>query len=55
MLRFTLDQVRAMSLAEIHLAIDGFVEMQKAQAGVRGDDEAPTLDEVYELIAQIEG
>lgn len=49
MLRFTPDQVRAMSLAEAFAAIDGFVEMQKAQAGVK-PDEFPTMEEHEEIM-----
>jgi hypothetical protein len=52
MMRFTPDQVRAMSLAEVFLAIDGFIEMQHAQAGVR-PDAFPTQehDELMRLCA----
>ncbi len=50
---FTPDQVRAMSLAEATIIIDGFMEMKRAEAG--GDrsahDDHPTLDEVYDLMA----
>ena len=49
MLRFTPDQVRAMSLAECFIAIDGFIEMHRAQAGVRADD-YPTQEEHEELM-----
>lgn len=49
MMHFTPDQVRRMSLAEATLAIDGFIEMRNAEAGVR-DVEPPTLDEVHELM-----
>lgn len=38
-----------MSLAEAFIAIDGFVEMQNAQAGVRADD-YPTQEEHDELM-----
>jgi hypothetical protein len=49
MMRYTPDQVRSMSLAEAFAAIDGFVEMQKAQAGVKAD-EFPTLEEHEQLM-----
>ena len=52
MLRFTPTQVRAMSLAEAFLCIEGFTEMQNAQAGVR-PNEFPTKQEVDDLFAQI--
>ena len=49
MLRFTPDQVRDMSLSEAFLAMEGFAEMQQAQAGVR-PDEFPTQEEHDELM-----
>ena len=49
MLRFTPDQVREMSLAEALLAIDGFVEMQNAAAGVK-PDVFPTQEEHEEIM-----
>lgn len=50
MMRFTPDQVRGMSLAEAFAAIDGFAEMQKAQAGVKAD-EFPTADEHEQIMS----
>lgn len=50
MLRFTPDEVRSMSLAEAFLAIDGFIEMQNAQAGVRPAGDYPTIEEHEELV-----
>ena len=38
-----------MSLAEVFLAIDGFIEMQNAEAGVR-PNEFPTQEEHDELM-----
>lgn len=52
MLRFTPEQVRAMSLAEAFLCIDGFVEMQNAQAGVK-PDELPTIEEHEQLMKMV--
>lgn len=49
MLRFTPDQVREMSLNEAFLAMEGFAEMQQAQAGVK-PDEFPTQDEHDEIM-----
>lgn len=49
MLRFTPDQVREMSLSEAFLAMEGFAEMQKAQAGVEPDD-FPTQEEHDEIM-----
>lgn len=54
MKNFTPDQVRAMSLAEAALAIDGYGEMKRAEAGVREDDAPPTIEEAHELFEQIE-
>lgn len=48
MIGFTPDQVRAMSLAEVSLIIDGFVEMRQAEAGERVS-EYPTREEHDEL------
>lgn len=45
MLRFTPDQVRAMSLAEISAAIDGF---QEFNSGNRND--IPSWEEVEEMM-----
>lgn len=50
---FTPDQVRAMSLAEAALAIDGFSEMKKAEAG-ENDDGPPTQEEARALFDEIE-
>lgn len=52
MMGFTPDQVRAMSLAEVMLAIGGFVEMRRAEAGV-DDDEFPTQEEHDAIMALI--
>lgn len=45
MLHFTPDQVRAMSLAEIGIAMDGF---QEFNGGKR--DDVPTMDEVEAMM-----
>lgn len=50
MLGFTPDEVRAMSLAEAALAIDGFGEKVRAEAGVPPDVGPPSLEEVHELM-----
>lgn len=50
MLGFTPDEVRAMSLAEAGLAIEGFTEMRRAEAGQSAAVDPPTLDEVRELM-----
>ena len=52
MMGFTPDQVRAMSLAEVQLAISGFIEMRNAEAGVAAAIEAPTPDDIAELQSQ---
>ena len=52
MCHFTPDQVRSMSLAEVHLAISGFAEMRRADAGVEAELDPPTMDEVRELMLQ---
>lgn len=49
MLGFTPDQVRAMSIPEALLAIDGFSEMRRAEAGVKRD-EFPTMEEIHEMM-----
>lgn len=46
MMHFTPDQVRAMSLAEIGAAIDGFQEFN----GDKRNNDLPSLDEVEELM-----
>jgi len=48
MIGFTPRDVRAMSLAETTLAIDGFQEMKRAEAGVREPDPPPTWEEIEE-------
>lgn len=49
MLRFTPTEVREMSLSEAFLAMEGFAEMQQAQAGVK-PDEFPTQEEHDEIM-----
>ncbi len=48
MMRFTPDQVRAMSLIEVHAAIDGFQEFNGAKSDKFAD--LPTPDEVEEMM-----
>ena len=52
MMGFTPDQVRAMSLAEVQLAISGFIEMRNAEAGVGAATEPPSPEELEELQSQ---
>lgn len=51
---FTPDQVRGMSLAEASLAIDGFAQMKRAEAGAQDDTGPPTEAEARALFAEIE-
>lgn len=50
MLGFTPDEVRNMSLAEAALAMDGFGEKVRAEAGVPNVVEPPSIEEVNELM-----
>lgn len=54
MKNFTPDEVRGMSLAEASLAIDGFAQMKRAEAGAQ-DEGPPTEAEARALFAEIEG
>ena len=49
---FTPDQVRGMSLAEVQLAISGFIEMRNAEAGVAAAIEPLRPEELEELQSQ---
>ena len=49
MLRFTPDEVRAMSIPEALLAIEGFSEMRRAEAGA-SKNEYPTMEEIHEMM-----
>lgn len=53
MKNFTPDEVRAMSLAEATIAIDGYSEMKRAEAGVV-DNQAPSEEDIADLLRQHE-
>ena len=50
MKNFTPDQVRAMSMAEVTLSVDGFTALKQAEAGV-SDRAPPTQEEIDEMKA----